>query len=283
MGSLGRTNRRRSFEGIADEPKGAVGEPDLRAGRACRLMFPLRSTVPLRYLPIATWALIAINCAVFLFEMSLSPTALAQFLSQFALIPARDLHPDAYVGMASPPVRYLPFFTNMFLHGGWLHLILNMWALWLFGPGVEDRLGRWSYVALYLACGVLASVTHAVFNSTSASPALGASGAIAGVLGCYIRLFPWARIVVLVPILFLPFFFDVPAVLFAGFWFLTQLLQGTISLMAPDAGGPIAWWAHVGGFIAGLVLAAPLQRRPPKYRRFYRDEGVLGFPPAGYG
>jgi membrane associated rhomboid family serine protease len=247
-----------------------------------RLMFPLRSTVPLRYPPIATWVLIAIYSAVFLFEMSLSPAELKQFLAQLALIPARDLHPDAYVGMASPPVIYLPFFTNMFLHGSLLHLILNMWALWLFGPGVEDRLGRWAYVALYIACGVLASVTHAVFNS-SAVPTLGASGAIAGVLGCYIRLFPLARIIVLVPILFLPFFFDLPAVLFAGFWFLTQLLQGTMSLLMPGAGGPIAWWAHVGGFIGGLVLAVPLRQRRGDYRRFYRDEGVLGFPPTGYG
>ena len=112
-------------------------------------------------------------------------------------------------------------------------------------------------------------------------PALGASGAIAGILGCYIRLFPMARIVVLVPILFLPFFFDVPAIAFAAIWFVTQVLQGTASLIAPAADAAIAWWAHVGGFLAGLALAPTLRRSPRNHRLYYDDEGVLGFQPSG--
>ena len=120
----------------------------------------------------------------------------------------------------------------MFLHGGWLHLILNMWTLWLFGPTVEDRMGHARYLAFYLACGLAASVAHVMFNPTSIVPALGASGAIAGILGCYMRLFPMARVVVVVPILFIPLFFEVYAFVFIGLWFLIQVLQSMMALLA---------------------------------------------------
>jgi membrane associated rhomboid family serine protease len=179
------------------------------------------------------------------------------------------------------PADYLPFVSNMFLHGGWLHLVLNMWTLWLFGPAVEDRLGPTRYILFYLACGVFASVTHAVFNPGSIVPALGASGAIAGVLGCYIRLFPHALLIVMIPILFFPLFFEVPAIVFAGLWFITQVLGGAVGLLMPADGGGIAWWAHIGGFVAGLALAVPLQRRQRPYRSYFADEGVLGFSPNG--
>ncbi len=244
-------------------------------------MFPIRNTVPTRHVPIATWALIALNCGVFLIELRLGPAALDQFLSRFALIPARYFQSGLFDQIASAPGDYLPFFTNMFLHGGWLHLILNMWSLWLFGPAVEDRLGSGRYLGLYLLCGVIASVTHAAFNPTSTEPALGASGAIAGVLGAYLRMFPFARVLVLVPIIFIPLFFDVPAIVFIGFWFLTNLLEGTTALLMPAAGGAIAWWAHVGGFVAGLVLAGLLRQPPERYRPYQADEGVFGFHPSG--
>jgi membrane associated rhomboid family serine protease len=133
----------------------------------------------------------------------------------------------------------------------------------------------------YLACGIVASVAHVAFNPRSPFPALGASGAIAGVLGSYLRLFPLARVVVMIPILFFPLFFEVPALFFAGFWFLMQLLQGTMDLFAPSAGGGVAWWAHVGGFVAGFVLAAPLRLSARRYRPYYADEGILGFTPMG--
>src|SRR6267142_435580 len=162
-------------------------------------MFPIANGVPLRYPPVATWALIAANCVIFLFQLSLSPSELDLFLDRYALIPARYFDVGGFDSAVSPS-DYLPFFTNMFLHGGWLHLILNMWTLWLFSPPIEDRLGSGRYLVFYLSCGVLASVTHAVFNSTSTVLALGASGAIAGVLGCYLRLFPFARVIVLIPI-----------------------------------------------------------------------------------
>jgi len=233
-------------------------------------MLPIKSTVPVRYPPIATWSLIAINCVVFLFETSLSDEQLEEFLSQFALIPMHLVDP---AGVAD----YLPFVSNMFLHGGWLHLILNMWTLWLFGPPIEDQFGWRLYLVFYLFCGVLASVTHVVFNPTSSIPALGASGAIAGILGCYMRLFPQARVIVMVPVIFIPFFFALPGAVFAGLWFLMQVLQATTWLFLPSEAGSIAWWAHIGGFVGGFALASPLRATArPNWPR-HADQGILGF------
>jgi membrane associated rhomboid family serine protease len=242
-------------------------------------MFPIQNTVPSRYPPVINWVLIAINCGVFLYQIGLGPDELQRFLLRYALIPAVYFRPDLNSDLTF--LDYLPFITNAFLHGGWLHLILNMWTLWLFGGTVEDRLGSLRYLFFYLFCGIVASVTHAFINAESVIPALGASGAIAGVLGCYVRLFPMARLVVLVPILFIPLFFEMPSIIFIMFWFLMQLLQGTAELFMPSTGGGVAWWAHVGGFIAGLVLGSLLVRPQRAYRRYYADEGVLGFTPRG--
>jgi membrane associated rhomboid family serine protease len=242
-------------------------------------MFPLQTTVPLRNPPVVTWALIAVNCVVFLYQISLSEPELELFLSRFALVPGRYFAPDA--SSALSVLDYLPFVTNMFLHGGWLHLILNMWTLWLFGRTVEDRFGSTRYLLFYLLCGAVASTTHALVNATSEIPALGASGAIAGVLGCYMRMFPLSRVVVMIPILFFPFFFELPAIVFTGLWFLVQVMQGTADLFGPPAGAGVAWWAHIGGFVAGFLLTPLLQQSKRAHRPFYPDEGVLGFNPAG--
>ncbi len=245
-------------------------------------MLPVQIAVPTRYAPVVNWWLIAINVGAFLFEISLSPPELEWFLSRFALVPARYFAPMAPGAVDLPRLDWLPFVSNMFLHGGWLHLVLNMWTLWLFGPIVEDRLGSGRYLAFYLACGLVASVTHVAFNPTSTVPALGASGAIAGVLGASIVLFPLARLVMIIPILFFPFFFEVPAIFFAAIWFLTQLLQGSADLLLPtsDAGG-VAWWAHVGGFVTGVVLTPVARQSAYRYRTYFADEGVLGFDPRG--
>jgi membrane associated rhomboid family serine protease len=239
-------------------------------------MFPIQNAAPTRYPAIATWVLIGINVAVFLIELSLSPSDLDQLLQRFALLPARYAQGDELA-----PSDYLPFFTMMFLHGGWLHLIFNMWTLWLFGAAVEDRLGHIRYLAFYVACGLLAAATHAALNPNSTVPSLGASGAIAGVMGCYVRMFPFARIVVVVPILFLPLFFEMPALIFVGIWFLLQVLQGTAEVLAPFASGGVAWWAHVGGFLAGLAFGPLLAAPRVSYRPYYADEGVFGFNPQG--
>jgi membrane associated rhomboid family serine protease len=244
-------------------------------------MIPIRNVVPTRYPPVMTWMLIAINCLVFLLQNSLTPGELEEFLRDFALIPARYTAVLPYGDANLSAVDLVPFFTMMFLHGGWLHLIFNMWTLWLFGSTVEDRLGHGRYLVFYLACGLAASIAHVIFNPTSIVPALGASGAIAGVLGCYMRLFPLARVVVVVPILFIPLFFEVYAFVFVGLWFLIQIFQGTLELLLPTSGGGVAWWAHVGGFIAGLALGPLLVRSERRYRVYYPDEGILGFDTAG--
>jgi membrane associated rhomboid family serine protease len=242
-------------------------------------MIPIRNAVPSRYPPVMTWLLIATNCLMFLLQNSLSPADLEEFLRDFALIPAR--YTAGFVDGDVSVADLFPFFTMMFLHGGWLHLILNMWTLWLFGPTVEDRLGHGRYLAFYLACGLAASIAHVVFNPTSIVPALGASGAIAGVLGCYMRLFPMARVVVVVPIIFIPLFFEVYAFVFVGLWFLVQLFQGTAELLLGLSAGGVAWWAHVGGFVAGLALGPLLVQSERRYRAYYPDEGVLGFDTQG--
>jgi membrane associated rhomboid family serine protease len=240
-------------------------------------MFPLRTSVPVRYPPYVTWTMIGINCVMFFIELGMSEPELEMFLLTYALIPARYFGP----GGANSLAEYLPFITNMFLHAGWLHLILNMWMLWLFGPAIEDRLGHWRYLAFYLLTGIAASVTHAFLYPDSIMPALGASGAIAGVLGCFMRLFAFARLIVMVPILFFPFFFEVPAWVFAGLWFLLQVVQGTADLMAPTITGGVAWWAHIGGFVTGFALTPLMRQKPRNYRPYYGDEGVLGFGAGG--
>ena len=240
-------------------------------------MFPIKNTVPSRYPAVVTWLLIAVNCVCFFYEQSLSEGELNSLILSFALVPAR------YTEAAGlTPADYLPFLTMMFLHAGWLHLILNMWSLWLFGPTVEDRLGHWQYLAFYLACGVIAGIAQLTSDPHSMVPALGASGAIAGIMGCYVLLFPWARIVILVPILFLPLFFEVPSIVFIGLWFLAQLFQGVTELFGSSVGGGVAVWAHVGGFLAGLGFGILLTRPKPGYRPYYADEGILGFNPQGY-
>jgi membrane associated rhomboid family serine protease len=243
-------------------------------------MIPIGTAVPARYPPMITWLLIAANCGIFLFQQSLSPAELNDFIDRFALVPA---HFFASAETELTAADFLPFVTMMFLHGGWFHLIFNMWTLWLFGPTVEDRVGYGRYIGFYFCCGIAASIAHLAFNPTSTEPALGASGAIAGVLGCYLGLFPFARVIVLVPILFLPLFFELPAMLFIGFWFLIQVLAGITELLIASPGGGVAWWAHVGGFIAGLILT-PFIRQPVRnYRAYYADEGILGFNRRGLG
>jgi membrane associated rhomboid family serine protease len=247
-------------------------------------VFPVSTTVATRFPPFATWALMALNVIAYMWEMSYfaagGEPALRAFLTEWGLVPARYFVPgwaEAH-GLDTNP---LPFLTNTFLHGGLMHLVFNMWTLYIFGPAVEDRMGTVSYVIFYLLCGVGASFAHAWMNPVSELPAIGASGAIAGVTGAYMKLFPHSRVVVLVPLLFVPFFFEIPAIAFATFWFVTQLVQGIVSLSAhPNAGG-VAWWAHIGGFIVGWFVAGIWGREGRRYRPLHADEGIFGCCPDG--
>ena len=216
-------------------------------------MFPVQDTVPTRHPAVMVWALIAINVAVFLLELTLGPR-LEPFFYLFGLVPARFSHPAWALRLGLPIHEYWPFLTSMFLHAGWLHVIGNMWFLWIFGDNVEDRMGSGRFLAFYLLCGVAAGAVQWLTNPSSTVPTVGASGAIAGVLGAYLVLFPRARVLVVIPLFFWPFFFDVSAFFFLGFWFLIQLFSGTLALAGPEHVGGVAFWAHVGGFGTGVLL-----------------------------
>jgi membrane associated rhomboid family serine protease len=225
-------------------------------------VIPLKDTVRARGFPVVTAALIGTNLLVFLIQLRLSPEVSEGFLRLLGVVPARLL--------AEPlSGEWLTLFTSQFLHGGWLHLGSNLLALYVFGDNVEDRLGPWRFLLFYLACGVSAALVHIWFSPSSTVPTIGASGAISGVLAAYATLFPTAHVITL-PIFFIPWFFEVPALLWIGVWFASQLLSGFLMLSADtEALGGIAWWAHVGGFVAGLVLIWPLRRQQP---HFHPDE-----------
>src|SRR6266436_2613403 len=235
-------------------------------------MFPIQDSVPSRSVPVVTRALILINVVVFFFELSLSRESIIQVFYLFGVVPARFTDPEWAASIGFPIGSYWSLLTHQFLHGGWLHIVANMWTLWIFGDNVEDRMGPLRFVGFYLLCGLAAGLVHWFTNADSPLPTVGASGAIAGVLGAYCFLFPYARVVVLVPVFFLPFFFELPALLYLGFWAFSQVLSGTLSLLGPGDVGGVAWWAHVGGFMAGLVLHRLFVRPRRERRRLQPDE-----------
>ncbi|MFQ5789197.1 MAG: rhomboid family intramembrane serine protease [Acidobacteriota bacterium] len=237
-------------------------------------MIPIRDNIPSRTYPIVNLTLIGLNVLAFFYELALGP-GFSRLVQELGVVPAYYFHSgyqDAlgHVTLFTWGDRFIPLFTSMFLHGGWFHILGNMLYLYIFGDNVEDRVGHLRYLVFYLLCGLLASFAHIVTNASSTMPSIGASGAVAGVLGAYLMLYPGARVVVLVPIFFLLHFMEVPAVLFLGLWFLYQFLSGGLSLgMETAQTGGIAWWAHIGGFIAGAVLIWLF--RKPGYRRPVRD------------
>ncbi len=217
-------------------------------------MFPIRDTIPSRTTPVVTWSLLAVNVFVFFYQLSLDSESLKQLFYLFGVVPARFTHPEWALWVGLPVDNYWPFLTSMFLHGSWSHILGNMWTLWIFADNVEDRMGHGRFLAFYLLTGLAAGLTHWFTNPDSTVPAVGASGAIAGVLGAYFVLFPRSGVIVFVPVLLLPVFFELPAVFYLLLWFLTQLWGGTLASLAPGDVGGIAWWAHIGGFLAGVLL-----------------------------
>lgn len=226
-------------------------------------MIPIRDDVPASRFPAVTIGIIVVNVLVFLRELSLG-SHLENMMVNLAIIPARYTVPDIAQQFSLGQQVY-SLFSSMFLHGGWLHLIGNMWTLWIFGDNVEDRLGRVRYLGLYFVSGLAAALLHIFTNAGSMVPTIGASGAIAGVMGAYFRFYPFARIATLIP----PFFFglfELPAIVFLGWWFLLQFFNGALSLNARGQGfSGVAWWAHVGGFMFGfgVCLLAQRRREPP--------------------
>jgi len=202
-------------------------------------------------------SLIVVNVAVFIYEFALGQNVNG-FLMRNGLIPASLTSAGEGAGMAFRPHVLI---TSIFLHGGWLHVGGNMLYLWIFGDNVEDRLGRVRFLAFYLLCGVAAGLTHVLANPSSTVPTIGASGAIAGVLGAYFLLYPKSRVLTLIPLGFYLQVVQLPAFLFLGFWFLLQFVVGAASLSASGGGGGVAWWAHVGGFVAGALLQFVFKKR----------------------
>ncbi len=225
-------------------------------------MIPLRDNVPSRLFPLMTILLVAGNVTAFIYELTMSPRALNRFIYHAGVVPAVVFHwPQSHLPASA---LFAPFITSMFLHGGWLHLIGNMWYLWIFGPGVEDRLGHFRFLPFYMLCGIGAGIVHTIMNADATIPTVGASGAIAGVLGAYVVSYPFARVLTLIPIFIFIQFIEIPAVIVLGFWFLMQFLSGTASLAVSTSAntGGVAWWAHVGGFIIGIILVTLLAQRP---------------------
>lgn len=228
-------------------------------------MFPLYDTVRSRKFPFINLTLVLANVLAFLYEIRLDPAVLKEFIFAWGLIPARLI--------ADPNNAWPTFFSSMFLHGGWFHIINNMWVLLIFGDNVEARLGNIRYLIFYLLSGVAAGLLQIYILPGSTVPMIGASGAVAGVLGAYLILFPRSRIASLVPILFIFTIIEIPAMLFLLFWFVSQLYSGLFAIRGGGESG-IAWWAHIGGFAFGVITVLLFRRRTPYRIDHRRDYGA---------
>src|SRR5919108_1055895 len=214
-------------------------------------MIPLYDTIRTRQFPFINWLLILVNAAVFWYELQLSEASLQDFIFTWGLIPSEL--------MSNLQEEWRTIFSSMFLHGGWFHIISNMWVLYIFGDNIEDRMGSTRYLFFYLLSGIAAASLQIFIMPGSSVPMIGASGAIAGVLGAYLVSFPGSRIASLVPIFIIFTIVEVPAILFLIFWFVSQLYSGLFAVQEGMSSG-IAWWAHIGGFIFGLIMV-PFFRR----------------------
>jgi membrane associated rhomboid family serine protease len=218
-------------------------------------MIPLRDVIPSRTTPFITVSIIGLNIAAWLFELALPPDALPTFLQTYGVVPAR-FHAATLI-------------TAMFLHGSWSHIIGNMWYLWIFGDNVEDRFGHARFVLFYLLCGIIASVGQMLIDPSASLPTIGASGAIAGVMGAYFVLYPHSRVLTLIPLIIIWDVIELPAIALLGFWFLMQLFSaGQIAASSgTGAGGGVAFMAHVAGFVAGMaaVFIFRPRQRPEEY------------------
>lgn len=224
---------------------------------------PLHDHIRRQLLPVLTFTLIAANLLAFLVELWLGPHV-DEVVFYLGIIPARYTVPSITL-QHTPSGLALPIFASMFLHGGWLHLLGNMLFLFVFGRSIEDRFGHLKFLLIYFLGGLAGALVHIILNAGSRVPTIGASGAIAGVLGAYFISYPRARITTLVPILFFLWTVEVPALLLLGYWFLIQFLTGyQMQAIESATAGGVAWWAHVGGFVAGFILALILR---PKRRR----------------
>ena len=228
-------------------------------------MIPVRDDQPRFSTPYVTYFLVGLNLVIFLFEASLTPRGFKVLLFQLGMIPANITGLLAGTHRMGVAAAFLPTLTSLFLHGSWMHVIGNMWFLWIFGDNIEDYLGHFKYLLFYLLSGLGAAFAQVLLNPHSSVPTVGASGAIAGVLGAYFLLYPKAKVLIWFPIFFL---FYLPAWVTLGYWFAMQFVSGAATSLAnySDTRGGVAFWAHVGGFLVGIVLIKIFPERPRRYR-----------------
>ncbi|MDD4916066.1 MAG: rhomboid family intramembrane serine protease [Methylococcales bacterium] len=225
-------------------------------------MIPIRDSIPCNTRPVVTWAIMAI-CAVVFLAMVWMPDRMAQhFLSLYGMVPIRYSNPRWAYDYGLPPDHYLSFLTSLFLHGGWLHIGINMIFLWIFADNIEDLMGHYRFLVFYILCGLIATYTQWYFSQNLVVPVVGASGAIAGVLGAYFFRFPEAKVLFVLPIFFFPLIFEIPAIAFLGFWVIMQL-QEVFDAAMFGGGASSAWWSHLGGFAAGAILHPLFISRTP--------------------
>ncbi|ODS32928.1 MAG: rhomboid family protein [Candidatus Scalindua rubra] len=231
-------------------------------------MIPIRDKNPSSTFPYVTIGIIVVNVIVFLIELSLG-TRLDGFIMEYGVVPLKVTYYSQVPDLTFMNT-FFPFISSMFLHGGFIHLIGNMWFLWIFGDNIEDKLGHFKYLGFYILCGIIASSVHVFFNSQSGVPCVGASGAIAGVLGAYMITFPHARVVTIVPLFIFLQVIELPAMIVLGFWFVIQFFNGAASISASATSGGVAWWAHIGGFVSGVIIFFIMRifyvRKPGRYR-----------------
>ncbi|NOT11063.1 MAG: rhomboid family intramembrane serine protease [Methylococcaceae bacterium] len=216
-------------------------------------MIPIRDTAPCYSKPVMTWIIMAVCISVFLIMKILPDPVSIRLLNVYGMVPIRYSNPEWAHNYGLPQDAYLSFLTSLFLHGGWMHLIMNMWFMWIFGDNVEDRMGRVPFLIFYLSCGLIATALQWLYNPSLVIPVVGASGAIAGVLGAYFVLYPMERVVLWLPVLFLPVIIHIPAIAFLGLWVIIQLDSATSAILTGGVAN-VAWWAHLGGFVAGVLL-----------------------------
>ena len=229
------------------------------------MLLPIRDENPTRRFPYLTIALLLINVAVFVVMLGLpNEAAVNTFFAQYAMYPHAVVTGIPVTANSIEPV-YLTIFTSMFLHGGFLHIIFNMLFLWIFGNNIEDALGRVKFLVFYFATGTAGAIAHILTDPNSVIPTVGASGAISGVLGAYLILYPNARVLTVIPIFFFIQIIRLPAIVLIGFWFLLQLLSGIFELGLGTDGGGVAYFAHIGGFVAGIILVLLMTKRRHRY------------------
>jgi membrane associated rhomboid family serine protease len=226
-------------------------------------VFPFIDTAPRASRPIAVLGLIVANVAVFLWMQNLSPRLLEAAIVHYAVIPVAYTDPRYALSLGLDPTNFLPMLTDMFMHGGWMHLLFNMWFLWIFGPAMEKRFGSLGFLALFVAGGLTANLVHIATHVDSTEPVIGASGAVAAVIAAYAVTYPWSRVLSFVPLGFIPLVFPLPAFLFAFAWFGMQLLEGSIELTSSTMAASVAWWAHIGGFVFGAAVGLIARRAVP--------------------